>query len=446
MASIAKQSKETQERHKKMLVELLKRPENRECMDCRARNPTWASINLGVFVCIRCSGLHRQVGVHITQVRSCTMDLWEPSQIAFMESMGNAKGRAIFEALLPPDYGKPSESEDSQMVLQWIRTKYEKKRYYNASGAVASTATKTPITTTTTATLPSAATSHAGSDGSDILTLAKARPRKPKANKSAEDGACSPSSPPPDSPVNFTFDQFMSPAVQSPRGDCPTFEGVSAFGFIQSSSSQDGVPLSSEATLAPPQPCASPRPDSTVDATTPAAAQLSGFAFVSQEAVEPAEVAPSSTTSAFAFIASPAAASSPSAAERKPQQVFDPSIPSLMEFHDSSVIRPPPLIPGHFASPVIEEQVRGYVFDPFHPVQQQPSALGTATPSSAPPTNVAVASSPHHVTPAAVAVETPPVLPAASAALNDPQALLLAMQRQMEILQQQLAAAAVGPQ
>jgi hypothetical protein len=436
MASISKQSKETQDRHRKMLIELLKRPENHECMDCRARNPTWASINLGVFVCIRCSGLHRQVGVHITQVRSCTMDLWEPSQIAFMQSMGNAKGRAVFEALLPADYGKPAESEDSQLVLQWIRTKYEKKRYYNAAGAVATTSS-------TTATNPKsmAATTTAppmGSDGSDILTLAKARPRKPKSAKPTED-ASSPSSPPPDSPINFTFDQFMSPAVQSPRGECPTFDGASAFGFIQSNS-QDGAPAQ-DAT-------ASPRDatrDSMGDAASassplraPAAGQPSGFAFLSQGAVVETDEVPGSTTSVFSFIASPAAAASPSL---ETPQSCGPSVPSLMDFGESGAIRPPPPIPGHFASPVIEEQVRGYVFDPFHPQQHHhdpPTSMApTAAPPAAPNPPVAPLAAPGP--PLALVEPLPPV----AVAISDPQSLLLAMQRQMEILQQQLAAAAV---
>eukprot|EP00672_Neobodo_designis_P020985 CAMPEP_0174831080 /NCGR_PEP_ID=MMETSP1114-20130205/2900_1 /TAXON_ID=312471 /ORGANISM="Neobodo designis, Strain CCAP 1951/1" /LENGTH=401 /DNA_ID=CAMNT_0016064901 /DNA_START=59 /DNA_END=1264 /DNA_ORIENTATION=- len=129
MASISKQPKEMQERHKRILTGMLKMPENRECADCRARNPTWASTNLGVFLCIRCSGLHRQVGVHITKVKSCTMDLWAPEQVAHIQKLGNAKGKAIYEAKLPPHYGKPAESEDSGLVLQWIRAKYEKKKF-----------------------------------------------------------------------------------------------------------------------------------------------------------------------------------------------------------------------------------------------------------------------------------------------------------------------------
>ena len=44
-------------------------------------DPTWASANLGVYLCLNCSGVHRSLGTHITQVRSITMDAWFPDQI-----------------------------------------------------------------------------------------------------------------------------------------------------------------------------------------------------------------------------------------------------------------------------------------------------------------------------------------------------------------------------
>uniref|UniRef100_A0A8C7X0X0 Arf-GAP with coiled-coil, ANK repeat and PH domain-containing protein n=1 Tax=Oryzias sinensis TaxID=183150 RepID=A0A8C7X0X0_9TELE len=47
------------------------------CCDCGEAEPRWASVNLGVTMCIECSGIHRSLGVHLSKVRSLTLDSWE---------------------------------------------------------------------------------------------------------------------------------------------------------------------------------------------------------------------------------------------------------------------------------------------------------------------------------------------------------------------------------
>ncbi|KAJ0966012.1 hypothetical protein J5N97_027150 [Dioscorea zingiberensis] len=115
-------SKELNAKHKKILEGILKLPENRECADCKAKGPRWASVNLGIFICMQCSGIHRSLGVHISKVRSATLDTWLPEQVAFIQSMGNEKSNSYWEAELPPNY-------DRVGIENFIRAKYEDKRW-----------------------------------------------------------------------------------------------------------------------------------------------------------------------------------------------------------------------------------------------------------------------------------------------------------------------------
>nr|XP_024366468.1 probable ADP-ribosylation factor GTPase-activating protein AGD5 [Physcomitrium patens]XP_024366469.1 probable ADP-ribosylation factor GTPase-activating protein AGD5 [Physcomitrium patens]PNR26545.1 hypothetical protein PHYPA_030025 [Physcomitrium patens] len=121
-------TKEQNERHKKMLEAMMKLPENRECADCHSKGPRWASVNLGIFVCIQCSGIHRSLGVHISKVRSVTLDTWLPEQVAFIQGMGNVKANEYWEAELPPSFKRPGENDRSGLET-FIRAKYEAKRW-----------------------------------------------------------------------------------------------------------------------------------------------------------------------------------------------------------------------------------------------------------------------------------------------------------------------------
>lgn len=120
-------SKELNAKHRKILEGLLKLPENRECADCKAKGPRWASVNLGIFICMQCSGIHRSLGVHISKVRSATLDTWLPEQVAFIQSMGNEKSNSYWEAELPPNY-------DRVGIENFIRAKYEEKRWVPRDG------------------------------------------------------------------------------------------------------------------------------------------------------------------------------------------------------------------------------------------------------------------------------------------------------------------------
>ncbi|MED6210864.1 hypothetical protein PIB30_068175 [Stylosanthes scabra] len=75
---------------------------NDKCADCGKAEPDWASLNLGILVCIECSGVHRNLGVHISKVRSLTLDVkvWDSSVLSMFQSLGNLFANSVWEDLL----------------------------------------------------------------------------------------------------------------------------------------------------------------------------------------------------------------------------------------------------------------------------------------------------------------------------------------------------------
>jgi len=85
------------------LKKVLARVENGTCADCGVKTPrpSWASVNLGVLLCIRCSGIHRSLGTHVSQVRSCTLDVWTFEQLeGLVRCGGNVIANSFWECRL----------------------------------------------------------------------------------------------------------------------------------------------------------------------------------------------------------------------------------------------------------------------------------------------------------------------------------------------------------
>lgn len=115
----------------------MKIPGNHQCCDCGNPEPRWASINLGITLCIACSGVHRSLGVHHSKVRSLTLDAWEPEIVKVMMELGNKVVNKVYEAR-----SREFEDEDASERIQratdgcdigvreaWIKAKYVDKRF-----------------------------------------------------------------------------------------------------------------------------------------------------------------------------------------------------------------------------------------------------------------------------------------------------------------------------
>uniref|UniRef100_A0AAR2J3I4 ArfGAP with GTPase domain, ankyrin repeat and PH domain 3 n=1 Tax=Pygocentrus nattereri TaxID=42514 RepID=A0AAR2J3I4_PYGNA len=101
---------------------------NSFCVDSQFLYPDWASLNLGALICIECSGIHRNLGTHLSRVRSLDLDDWPVELSMVMTAIGNAMANSVWEGALE-GYTKPGADSTREEKECWIRAKYEQKLF-----------------------------------------------------------------------------------------------------------------------------------------------------------------------------------------------------------------------------------------------------------------------------------------------------------------------------
>ncbi|XP_017656677.1 arf-GAP with SH3 domain, ANK repeat and PH domain-containing protein 1 isoform X7 [Nannospalax galili] len=114
----------------KAIIEDIQRlPGNDICCDCGSSEPTWLSTNLGILTCIECSGIHREMGVHISRIQSLELDKLGTSELLLAKNVGNNSFNDIMEANLPSPSPKPTPSSDMTVRKEYITAKYVDHRF-----------------------------------------------------------------------------------------------------------------------------------------------------------------------------------------------------------------------------------------------------------------------------------------------------------------------------
>ncbi|KAK9761772.1 hypothetical protein K7432_013082 [Basidiobolus ranarum] len=115
-------------------------PSNHCCADCASKNPEWCSINLGILLCIECSGVHRSLGTHISKIRSLTLDnSFTPDLVDMVKKIGNELSNSIWEATLSRDSvnkqgrAKPTNNDSRDVKAAFIKAKYVERSFLDYS-------------------------------------------------------------------------------------------------------------------------------------------------------------------------------------------------------------------------------------------------------------------------------------------------------------------------
>eukprot|EP00475_Leptophrys_vorax_P036740 TRINITY_DN6258_c0_g1_i1.p1 TRINITY_DN6258_c0_g1~~TRINITY_DN6258_c0_g1_i1.p1 ORF type:complete len:451 (+),score=93.59 TRINITY_DN6258_c0_g1_i1:42-1394(+) len=201
-------------KHGQALKRAMRIDGNDVCADCFAPSPTWASTNLGVFLCIKCAGVHRSMGTHISKVKSLSLDKWDDSMVRTVQEIGNVRSNTFFLAICPANVGI-TENANGVEREAFIRDKYIQRRF--AGNHSTAKTTTDPVVEAPSA-LEAAESSSASQDSSAQIRMPrekKAKPKKAAATaRSTPEAALTPSS-------GFSMFDGLAVSTEQPESATP---------------------------------------------------------------------------------------------------------------------------------------------------------------------------------------------------------------------------------
>nr|XP_020667097.1 arf-GAP with SH3 domain, ANK repeat and PH domain-containing protein 1 [Pogona vitticeps]XP_020667098.1 arf-GAP with SH3 domain, ANK repeat and PH domain-containing protein 1 [Pogona vitticeps] len=114
---------------KAIIDDIQRLPGNDVCCDCGSPDPTWLSTNLGILTCIECSGIHREMGVHVSRIQSLELDKLGTSELLLVKNIGNNIFNELMEGNLPSPSPKPTPSSDMSVRKEFIIAKYVERKF-----------------------------------------------------------------------------------------------------------------------------------------------------------------------------------------------------------------------------------------------------------------------------------------------------------------------------